>query len=78
MTFLGYVLILCIWYVIMGIVCNLVAWKNGSLRDSAEFSHDGKKFKMWVVVLFVFIFWPYLMYRNYRYPDKYQEFYDES
>ena len=69
MTLLGALVIVALWYVAMGLVCTLVAAKNGSLRATQQEVVDGNQFSMEGIVLFVFVFWPYLMYRNYRYPE---------
>lgn len=76
MTFLGAVVMLVFWYVFMGAICTGVSWKNGSLRATQQDKYDGHQFSMAGIVLFVFVFWPYLMYRNYRYPEKFKEFED--
>lgn len=78
MTLLGALMIVAGWYAIMGLICTLVSAKNGSLRDTQREVVDGNQFSMAGLVLFVFVFWPYLMYRNYRYPEKFKEFSDED
>jgi len=77
MTLLGALAILVIWYVVMGLLCTGISAKNGSLRATQRDVVDGNQFSMGGIVLFVFVFWPYLMYRNYRYPEKFKEFYDD-
>ena len=78
MTLSGALVLIVIWYGVMGLLCTLVAAKNGSLRATQQERFGDRQFSMAGLVLFIFVFWPYLIYRNYRYPEKFKEFYDET
>jgi uncharacterized membrane protein len=78
MTLLNVLVILGVWYVVMGLLCTLVAAINGSLRATQHEKYDGRQFSMAGIVLFIFMVWPYLMFQNWRCPERSEVFPDET